>query len=343
MNSRLLIVVPGDSSLATLNVRIYNIISYLKEKFEVEIVSLPDREQSILGRLTAYLSIAKVVRRKEEYYCYLIKPYSLTVALLLRLNTKSLFIDINDPLHQRRHGGRISSFRLLSYIFVSTGLVIESREYYSLIKRFFGWKKMINIEDSVPENRYSDLVRDKDSKSILWFGSPETSKDLAGCISFFEELVRMRWSVRLLGCSESLSESYEMMGRRLGLESVNTRNSYTQQELYAELRRAQVALVPYFETADSLRGNLKCKLSMAFGCFTLASDIEMHRRLLWGNTAGGMMVKELDRATAGELDKVICESYDEEECIKANLQASQLFTHRQHGKELSSFILDATL
>jgi glycosyltransferase involved in cell wall biosynthesis len=214
-------------------------------------------------------------------YIYFIKPNSVLLLFISRyvLGFKT-FIDINDPLHLPEHLGRFSKIKFNLMILIANGVIFESQEYKSYCKKKID-KNSTLIEDT-PQFEISFINHLQREPTVIWFGSPETSKVLIDQLEFLKEFSKHGYQIRLLGASPQVRDL--IAGARVRVELIE---KYDHESLVDAVCMAAISFVPMPKNDSfALRGNLKAKLSMACGCITIASNLPMHSRLITDGVNG---------------------------------------------------------
>jgi glycosyltransferase involved in cell wall biosynthesis len=218
---------------------------------------------------------------------YFIKPSSFFLLFFCRIYGYKVYIDINDPLHRREHLGCFGIIKFILFCLVANGLIFESYEYYQYWKWMF-FKKSTIIEDTPQIHKIYEKYKTREHNLIIWFGSKETSIVLMQYIDYFKAASEKSYKFLLMGADSAIVSKITEAGCLC--ESVD---KYDHSVLVENLERAQFAFIPMpNKPSYTLRGNLKAKMAMAFGCIVLASDIPMHNRLI-KNTYDGFLFKDL--------------------------------------------------
>ena len=135
--------------------------------------------------------------------------------------------------------------------------------------------------------------------------------------------------VRLLGCTTEVSAL---------LNAENITHSYLEyydsDTLSKELRMARISFVPMPDTElFRFRGNLKAKISMAYGCLTIASSLDMHKRLIVNNTTGYLFDNKFEFKNI--LFKLHNLQVSRMVAISGNKHVAKKFTRQSHAAQLS--------
>ncbi len=237
--------------------------------------------KTIFNFLRYALLIYKIKSDKKNDLLYFIKPSSVLLLALCRFVYKyKIFIDVNDPLHLREHLGRFSKLKFICMANISNGVVYESLEYENHTRKWH--KNLKTIIEDTPQFEISYINYSRRANNVVWFGSPATSNLLINYIDFLIKFNQAGFGIILLGADKKVQEVLQ----RNSVE-FNSIDKYDHEILLEELSKNLLSFVPMQNIeAYSLRGNLKAKFSMASGCITIASDLEMHTRLIDQNETG---------------------------------------------------------
>jgi glycosyltransferase involved in cell wall biosynthesis len=114
---------------------------------------------------------------------------------------------------------------------------------------------------------------------------------------------------------------------------------YNHEELQELLSSASLSFVP-MPNVDlyELRGNLKIKLAMAAGCITVASDLQMHRRLIKSGINGYLFRDYEDFKKT--LNKISSELSGSIKRIgkASNIEIVNKYTRKSHAEKICNFI-----
>lgn len=273
----------------------------------------------------------KIFNKRSDSFVYLIKPSSSFVVFvsryLFRLRT---FVDINDPIHLTVHLGRLSRFRSWLFFNLSNGIVFESDEYRSFLgKRYFN--KSIVIEDTPQFSTIYDGSEIRFQR-VIWYGSPGTSVVLLEYLDYLRLFNSYGYPVLVMGAAEEVLE-------KLNEHGIVVKNiaKYQHAELVLNASGSLISFVPMPDIPEfNLRGNLKAKFGMACGCITIASNIEMHRRLI-SHGVTGYLFNDLN--SFGQiLDQISAESGAPSLAGQlGNEYVANKFTVENHAKEITQF------
>jgi len=279
-------ILPPDKTMASRHVRGLCLDGFAPQGYEFKFIS-PDLSHSrfsLVAKLKNIfnyaLTIGKIKKISNQYF-YFVKPSSCALLILCRFVYRcKVIIDINDPIHLPEHLGRFSKIKFVVMLKVANAAVFESSEYEQYTR---DWHKAptIVIEDT-PQFEMSFINYDKRSKGLVWFGSPATSKILNNYHNYFKKINSAGLSITLLGADVQVVK----LMRESGIVC-DSENKYSHELLFNTLSNALLSFIPMPNIESySLRGNLKAKFSMAAGCITIASDLDMHKRLIENNVNG---------------------------------------------------------
>lgn len=331
-------VLPDAGAAASINVRAACLLNYSPPSFEFRLhnTSFLSIENKILRKVlrTLFWGIWNFIQIKiniDSKILFFIKNYSLVNIVLCKIWGYKIFIDVNDPIHMREFLGIFSRLKFLILLKIADGIVFESAENHELWKNKVSNKSVI-IEDS-PQFEFIDLVDNLRSKSVVWYGSPDTSEVLFDYIEYFKDFAKLGYKIKLLGCQEKLIKILSDSGIL-----VEYYPSYDFAFLKSVLTDAEISFVPMPNTdLYNLRGNLKAKIGMACGCIVFSSNNMMHQRLINDGEDGFLFNSHFDFAESlGKLsqDKNIKNIIS----LKASKKVLQKFTPRIHAEKLCSFI-----
>ena len=153
-------------------------------------------------------------------------------------------------------------------------LIFESDEYCEYWSKYYS--NLSTIVADTPQHECIYITPRYKEKSIIWVGSPHTASHLIHFIEYFKIFNEYGYKIKLFGVPKDVSGIL-----RDGLISFSVIEIYDAKILSAELELAFISFVPMpSEELFQFRGNLKAKLSMGYGCLTIASRISMHERLI---------------------------------------------------------------
>lgn len=291
---------------------------------------------SIFAKLKNFINYALEIKKikfgKKKQYFYFIKPSSWVLLALCRFIYRcKIIIDINDPLHLPEHLGRLSRIKFIMMLRIANAAVFESLEYEHYTSDWHGIPTAV-IEDT-PQFEVSFINYKMRDKSLVWFGSPATSRLLINYTSHLKKINSVGFSIILLGADVQVVKNL----RDCGIVC-NSINKYNHELLFDTLSNAILSFVPMPNRVSySLRGNLKAKFSMATGCITIASDLPMHRRLI-ENDVTGFTFSDFD-----EFCKVVDGITKSNAAIlegmgrAANRQIMNNFNRKSHAEKICQF------
>jgi len=281
-------------------------------------------------RFIFYLISTLRVSYAKKTVIYFTSPQNpLILWLLKNVFRKNIVIDIHDGIH---------SDELLGYR--KSAALIKNSDYiiFESIENANYWRNKINTPFSIIEDtpQHECLYEDfnKRKKNVIWVGSIHTAKYLVNFITYFKIFDDSGYSIRLLGCTEYVSQL---------LAKANIRHSYLESydsaTLSKELRRSKISFVPMLDTElFRYRGNLKAKISMAYGCLTIASNIDMHKRLINHNKTG-YLFNNLE-----EFEDIILALDNNQKnsdiAFQGNKYVLENFTRQRHALKLTSSMSD---
>lgn len=286
---------------------------YLEKKFPERIT-----QQKIKQKFT----FNEVKNNKLKYKnVYLIKNFSILRLLYYRLWTHNhVVMDINDPIHLRQHSGKFGYIKCCLMFIIANHLVFESVEYAKFWKRF---NYKITVIEDTPQKKWSGNIKIKED-IVLWYGSKETFKQLVQYSKYIKSLFPSNFRFVFLGIDATTLKLYFN-----NLTDPINYEEYNSDILFGWLERAKFAIcVMPNEDQYTLRGNLKAKLAIAFGCKPILTDIAMHRRLT-DNFGGGYYVEE----TTLPVKKI---SFNKTEVSKISTKLAETFNIDRHIGALES-------
>lgn len=232
--------------------------------------------------------LLKLKFRSKQIVAYFIKPQSpillWTVRRVLRIK---VIIDINDPYHlPELFGNKVTKLLLNN----ADHLVFESDEYCAYWSNSFS--KISSIISDTPQHECIYIDSYYRAKTVCWIGSAYTSPYLKNFIEHFKLFNDYGYEIRLIGCDKDTADFF-----REGLIRFSQINHYDSNILAQELSSSLISFVPMPNNdLFLLRGNLKAKVSMGYGCLTIASRNSMHENLIQDGINGYLFdsLKELE-------------------------------------------------
>lgn len=284
-------------------------------------------------RFIHYIKILIVAKKSgHTKYLYFIKPHSLLILIVARLFLGfKVYIDVNDPLHLSEHLGTFSRFKFWAYMKICTGAVFESEEYADFNKEF---NEKIKIIEDTPQFEIAYTNYRLRKEQVVWFGSPEASKDLIKYIELFKKFNVHGVKIVLLGVDSKIISIFK--SEKIDFVFFD---SYSHSDLINILGESFYSFVPMPNIPlYSLRGNLKVKFAMASGCIVIASDLNMHKRLIENRIDG--FIFENDESFDQILKKLKSCSFSEKEEIgrKANLKIVNSYSRMLHAEKICQYI-----
>lgn len=263
---------------------------------------------------------------------YLIKPLSVIEMIVLKLFIRSpVYIDVNDPYHLEEFLGPNSllKFKLIAYF--SDGVIFESLENFNCHDLWLQ-KKSIVVEDTAQFIPSLELAVDESKqKTVVWVGSPKTSNVLLDSLDALKAFISFDYELELLGASDEVSKA--LIANNI---DANVRTSYDREFMTQRLSVSSISFVPMPNiNLFNLRGNLKAKLAMAFGCIVIAQNNEMHRRLIMPSNTGFLF------STVSDLETILVEIENKKNREKIRKGAikyvQEYFTPQKHAQLLVDF------
>lgn len=337
MVNKVFFMLPIDGSIASRFVRALCLKDSAPAGWEFAFIDGPGNlsKGHIRGKLQLYWYYLRVLwqicRGNDNAFVYFIKPSSALVIILSRviLGLRT-FVDVNDPIHLTSHLGRLSRPRSWLFFNASSGIVFESEEYRKFLgKRYFA--KSTVIEDTPQFSRLFDAF-EKRSRQVVWYGSPGPSYvllDYVDCLKLFHA---SGYSILLMGADKVVIQKLAEQG-----VTVDSIPRYQHADLVAEVSKSMISFVPMPDIVDyTMRGNLKAKFGMACGCITIASDIEMHRRLISDGVTGYLFSnQDVVQRVLDELDRG--SDIPSRVARKGNEYVATTFTLENHAGEITKF------
>lgn len=337
MVNNLFFLLPVDRSIVSNYVRALCLKDYAPNNWNFLYVEGPENlcRDRLRCKFIIYNYYWKVLKKISKNgfasQVYFIKPSSAFVIIISRFvfGIKT-YVDINDPIHLNSHLGRLSRVRAWLIFRLSTGIVFESEEYRNFIgKKYFD--KSTVVEDTPQFSHVFNNIADR-KKQVIWYGSSGTSVVLLEYINYLKLFTSYGYELQLMGASEIVCKKL----KEEGISLVNL-PKYQHAELVQNATDSMINFVPMPNIQDySLRGNLKAKFGMACGCITIASDIEMHRRLIVNGKTGYTFsdVKSLQTV----LDDIESESgIPMIVANRGNEYVANIFTLENHAKKITEF------
>ncbi len=330
-------MLPVDGSIASRFVRALCLKDSAPAGWEFAFIDGPGNlsKGRILGKLQLYWYYLRVLwqicRGNDNAFVYFIKPSSALVIILSRviLGLRT-FVDVNDPIHLTNHLGRLSRPRSWLFFNASSGIVFESEEYRRFLGKHYFAKSTV-IEDTPQFSRLFDAF-EKRNRRVVWYGSPSPSYvllDYVDCLKLFHA---SGYSILLMGADKVVIQ--KLAGQGVTVDSIPR---YQHADLVAEVSESMISFVPMPDIVDyTMRGNLKAKFGMACGCITIASDIEMHRRLISDGVTGYLFSnQDVVQRVLDELDRG--SDIPSRVAQKGNEYVATTFTLENHAREITRF------
>ena len=236
----------------------------------------------ILRTIYRYLfyltALSKLNKGSSAVVTYFIKPGSPVLLWLVRHVLKMrVMLDVNDPYHLPELLGVKTTTALFKN---ADRLVFESKEYCEYWAP--NYSKISTIVSDTPQHECIYTNFRNRSRSFIWIGSPHTAPYILTFMDYFKVVRKHGYSLRFLGASEKILELFRTSGIDFTVVE-----QYDNQVLANELESSFASFVPMpKDDLFQLRGNLKAKVSMGFGCLTVASRMPMHESLITHGVTG---------------------------------------------------------
>lgn len=333
-------VLPHDKTMASIHVRGLCLDGFAPQGWEFDFISIDTSysKHRVLQKVKIFyqyaLAIGRIrLKKRGKQVLYFIKPNSILLMALCRFIYRyKVFIDINDPIHLPEHAGRFSREKLIIMLNLANGTVFESTEYKEYTRILHSNPATV-IEDT-PQFEISFINLKNRNRNVVWFGSPATSRILINYKEYFKKFISSGFSITLLGADVKTTEILSESGIKC-----NAINVYTHELLLSTLSNSILAFVPMpNEESYSLRGNLKAKFAMASGCVTIASDLNMHRRLIEDNVTGFIFSNFSEFSVAVDNISRSPDYYCERIGGTANVNVINLFNRISHAEKICKFV-----
>lgn len=337
MVNKVFFMLPVDGSIASRFVRALCLKDYAPADWEFAFIDGPGNlsKGRVRGKLQLYWYYLRVLgqicRGNDNAFLYFIKPSSALVIILSRviLGLRT-FVDVNDPIHLTNHLGRLSRPRSWLFFNASSGIIFEADEYRRFLgKRYFA--KSTVIEDTPQFSHLFDAFENR-SRRVVWYGSPGPSSVLLDYVECLKLFHAKSYSILLMGADKVVIHKLAEQG-----VTVDSIPRYQHADLVAEVSKSMISFVPMPDVVDyTMRGNLKAKFGMACGCITIASDIEMHRRLISDGVTGYLFRnQDVVQQVLDELDRG--SDIPSRVARKGNEYVATTFTLENHAREITKF------
>lgn len=340
MVSTVFFILHPYKTLASNHVRGLCLEGFAPPQWEFKFISpeITNSRFKLVEKLKKLINHALIIRKiklkkSTRSYCYFIKPNSCTVLILYRfVFGYKVIIDINDPIHLPEHLGRFSKIKFLIMLRIANAAVYESIEYENFTRN---WRRIpTSVIEDTPQFEISFTNYNKRDKVMVWFGSPATSKILTNYLDYFKKINKAGYSIKLLGADLQVVKIMRENDINLSMQA-----EYDHDSLLNILSNACLSFVPMPNTeAYSLRGNLKVKFSMATGCITIASDIDMHKRIIKNNVNGFLFSDYNDFSKVIDNIASLNDSFFEEMSKAANGEIIEKFNRKSHAEKICKFI-----
>lgn len=220
-----------------------------------------------------YLKSLLIIKNQSNaVVAYFIKPQAPLLLFIVRLFLRiKVMVDVNDPYHLPELMGA----RVTKALFNNADqLIFESREYCNYWASYYG--EISSIVPDTPQHECVYINSATRENRVVWIGSPHTSPYLIDFIEHFKLFNDYGYKVKLLGATNEISNILRNASIKFSVI-----HNYDKDCLAVELQSALISFVPMpNEELFHLRGNLKAKVSMGYGCLVVASRIGMHERLI---------------------------------------------------------------
>lgn len=226
-----------------------------------------------LYRYYYYISeIRKCRENSSSIVVYFIKPNSpLLIFIIKYLLGMKIMVDVNDPYHLPELLGFNKTKKIFKY---ADKLIFESEEYANYWNKKYGNK--IEIISDTPQHECIYLNSNYRNKSVIWVGSIHTAQYLLQYKKYFELFSEYGYEIKFLGVSKNIfTNQFNRINDYKFIENYNV------EILAHQLSSSLISFIPMpDEDLFNLRGNLKAKISMGYGCLTIVSNLEMHKKII---------------------------------------------------------------
>ena len=262
--------------------------------------------------------------RSELMVAYFIKPQSPFLLFIARRLLKiKVIVDVNDPYHLPELLGSKTTKSLFNN---ANWLVFESKEYYEYWSSYFG--AISSIVSDTAQREYIYINLESREKSIIWIGSPKTSVYLVEFMEFFKKFNECGYKIKLLGAGDEVLVAL----KNLSIEFISI-PFYDNSILAHQLESSLISFVPMpDDELFNLRGNLKAKISMGYGCLVIASRNLMHERLINDKDNGFLFntYKEFENIMEIIEDRKLAASV----AFNGNKWVADKYSRKQHAAKL---------
>lgn len=284
----------------------------------------------ILYRFFYFLYTIIKMDRNDNMIFYFTSPQNpLLLWSLKNIFNVNIFIDIHDAVHTTELLGYKKSTQIINN---ANFVIYESYENAEF------WKNKTttpySVVEDTPQHECVYINFKERDNIVIWVGSKQTVKYLSDFIDYFKLFSDKGYKVRLLGCTTEFSNL---------LDSAGVTHTYLTNYNYSvmddELSNAKISFIPMKNIElFKYRGNLKAKNSMAHGCLTIASGLEMHNRLITNNSTGYLFNNK------GEFQDILLKIEDNAKnkdiAFSGNKYISENFTREKHAQRLQGLASD---
>jgi glycosyltransferase involved in cell wall biosynthesis len=332
-------ILPPNGNMPSVSVRALCLEGFEPSGKEFVYIHGPKQHANRIKRriinLSHYFSkLLELSGRRETKCLYFIKPHSLLVLLISRyLFRFTIYIDVNDPLHLKEHLGRFSKVKFWFYMKVCNGAIFESEEYAKFnIENF----EKIRVVEDTPQFELSYINFHNRKKKVIWFGSAETSKELIIYMDFFKKFKSEQIEIELLGVDDRVINVFR--SEKIDFKFHKTYNHELLMDLLSDSLYSFVPMPD--KPLYTLRGNLKVKFAMAAGCIVIASNINMHKRLIDHGKNGFLFSSDFDfYKVLEELNKT-SSSGKAEIALSANLKIMNEYSRTKHAEKICEYLFE---
>jgi glycosyltransferase involved in cell wall biosynthesis len=279
----------------------------------------------VLYRYWYYLrSLLKIKNQSKVLVAYFIKPQApLLLFIVRRLLRIKVMVDVNDPYHLPELMGASVTKALFNN---ADWLIFESREYSDYWASIYG--EISTIVSDTPQHECVYVNSATRDKSVIWIGSPHTSSYLIDYVEHFKLFNSYGFKVKLLGAN--LNTVNILRNASIKCSVIH---NYDKDSLATELQSALISFIPMpNEELFLLRGNLKAKISMGYGCLVVASRIGMHERLIEHGVNGFLFNSLNDLKTT--LEQIKNNEYMSIIALTGNKFVANKYSRNEHAKQL---------
>lgn len=281
--------------------------------------------------LVYYLYIVLI----KNYYkkikiLYYIKPENDKIIKIIKFLTGiKTVVDINDPIHLFAW---IGIKKTISIMDAADIIVFESKEYKSFITNNYKKlnQKSITIEDTPQHEIKINYKNFTKKKQVIWVGSPNTSQPLMNVKGILKKFEIKNYKIILLGCDNDIFKILKS-----DITHIKNIEKYNTEEMQKYLIESEISIVPMEDNElYNLRGNLKVKISMSFGCVVLAQYNDMHARII-NNKIDGHLIENFDNIDINDYINTISNKIIG---YNAYLKIKKEYSRKKHAQKIKALI-----